>query len=598
MRLSDYIIEFLANEGIKDVFTVVGGGSIWLCDSLSSSNKVNYVCCHNEMYASIAAEAYARARSDIGAAIVTCGPGGTNTVTGVAGAWLDHVPHITISGQSFQSQTIPNCPGLRTLGVQEINIVDIVRPVTKYAVMVTDPKLIKYHLEKAFYLAKNDRPGPVWLDIPGDVQNAQIEPTDLVGFSPPNLFTHKKNSELAKIQKVVNLLKDAKRPLIHIGHGVRLSGAIDDFFALIEKLKIPFVTARNANDIVDSDHIYYVGRPGTYAQRGANFAVQTCDLYIAIGTRLSLAQTGYNSKDYARNAKRVVVDIDHAELNKKTMDILLKIQLDAGEFIKGLIHKIPTMINNKIEWKNWLSQCKKWQKKYPVVLKDYENQDKFVNSYYFIDKLSEVLDEDSTVVTDMGFSFQNTHQAFHVKNGQRLFTNCGLASMGWGLPASVGACFGSGLKKTVLIAGEGGLMMTIGELATIMHHKLPVKIFIFNNGGYLTIKQTQEAGFDSKYMGINKSTGISFPNFEKLALAYDIPFIKISNQKNLKNTINQIVYSDGPNICELIMDENQETSPRIMKRKKPDGTMSQAPIEDLYPFLNPEELEENLNIAK
>ena len=429
------------------------------------------------------------------------------------------------------------------------------------------------------------------------MQNAQINPDELIGFEE----FEELNTDISEdfIEAVAIGLFKAKRPLIHIGQGVRLSGAIESFFRLIEKLRIPFVTARNGNDIVASDYEYFVGRPGTYAQRAANFAVQVCDFYVAIGTKLTYTQTGYNSQDYARNAVKVVVDIDKNELDKDTMHVDFKIQSDAGKFISSLLKIIEKQASVRPEfWDNWLAKCKEWQGRYNVVLPEYSKQVSPVNSYYFLDVLSDVLDHKATIVTDMGFSFQNTHQVFKVKPGQRLFTNCNLASMGWGLPASVGASFGTDEGKVVLIAGEGGLMMTIGDLATIMHHNLPVKLFIFNNGGYLTIKQTQEAGFDSEYMGINNDSGISFPNFKDIAAAHHISYLRVEDQINLAKKVKNVVTSDGPFICELIMDHDQAQAPKIMKRKLPDGTMSQAPIEDLHPFLDPQEVKENLSFGK
>jgi acetolactate synthase-1/2/3 large subunit len=341
MRLADYCIEFLEARGIEHAFTVAGGGAAFLNDALRVAKKMRYVACHHEQAASMAAEAYARVRTGLGLAVVTSGPGGTNAITGIAGAWLDHVPMIVLSGQTFQKQTIVGHPGLRTLGVQEINIVDLVRPITKYAVMVTEPKHIRYHLEAALHFAHDGRPGPCLLDLPADVQNAQIDPAALPGFDAPARAVAVGMD--GAVAEVVRLLRDAKRPLIHVGQGVRLADAIPKFFEFVESCGLPFMTARNANDICGSDHPLNIGRAGTFAQRGANFAVQTCDLYIAIGTRLSLAQTGYNAKDYARNAKIVMVDIDAAELAKGTVRVGLAIQADAGEFLRELNRHLTTL---------------------------------------------------------------------------------------------------------------------------------------------------------------------------------------------------------------------------------------------------------------
>jgi acetolactate synthase-1/2/3 large subunit len=598
MRLADYVVKFFEDAGVQNIFTVSGGGAIFLCDAVAKSEKIKYVSCHHEQAASIAAESYARFHNTIGVSMVTSGPGGTNAVTGVAGAWLDHVPQITISGQTFLSQTIVGHPGLRTLGVQEINIVDIVKPITKYAVMVTEPLDIRYHLEKAIYLAKVGRPGPVWLDIPADIQNKEIEQNNLRAFDQAAEFSKSVKNIDEEVAILVKFLLNCKRPLIHIGQGIRLAKAEKNFFKLLEFLNIPFITARNGNDLTESDHPLYIGRSGTYAQRGANFAVQTSDLYIAIGTRLSLAQTGYNPKDYAKNAFKVVVDIDEPELNKGTIDINLKINCDANKFLEEFIIQINKQVFDNTKWETWLSKCKEWQKKYPVVLTKYKNQENYINSYYFIDVLSDLMGESDVVVTDMGFAFQNTHQAIKIKKGQRVFTNCGLASMGWGLPAAVGVAINQKKGQTICISGEGGLQMNIQELATISHHKLPIKIFIFNNGGYLTIKQTQEIGFNGKLMGCNEESGLSFPNLSNIALAYNIKYEKLSTQKNLLRDVKNILNTEGPVFCEIMMDPNQELAPKALNRKNADGTSKQTALEDSYPFLPEDEITEIMSIIK
>ena len=591
IKLADYVIEYVGSLGVEEIFTVSGGGSIFFCDALARSKKVKYVCCHHEQAVNMATEAYARVRQDIAVSLVTTGPGGTNSITGVACSWMDSVPHLVISGQVFFNQTIGNS-GVRQLGVQEINIIDLIKPITKYAVMVTDPQSIKYHLQKAIYLAKTGRPGPVWLDVPANVQNAMIDENALQGFSPEEVRIGYDKDLTEKVSKVVALLKASKRPMIHVGQGVRLAGATDDFMQFIETHGLPFVTARNANDMVPTSHDLYIGRPGTFAQRGANFAVQNADFYLAIVTRLSLPQTGYNSKDFARNAARVMVDIDRAELDKKTLDMHIKVHADAKAFLLELNRQASGL---RLDVSEWLGQCRKWRERYPVVLPEYWRQKGSVNSYVLIDILSDLLTADDVVVTDMGFAFQNTHQAFRVKKGQRVFTNCGFAPMGWGLPAAVGACFANRRKRTVCIAGEGGLMMNIQELATVMHHKLPIKLFILNNGGYLTIKQTQQIGFESRIMGSNEETGLSFPDMMKIAEAHGMPGVRLESQDNMRQRIQEALDPPGPFVCEIVMDRDQEQIPKIISRRRPDGTMEQTPLEDMYPFLDREEIEENMN---
>ena len=588
-RLADFVISYLESIGVQDIFTVSGGGSIFLNDALGES-KIKYYCCHHEQAVSIASEAYARVRGDIGVSIVTSGPGGTNTITGVAGCWIDSVPTLTISGQVFLGQTIGDS-GLRQLGIQEINIVDIVKPITKYAVMVNDPNRIKYHLQKAIHLATTSRPGPVWIDIPADIQKMEIDPDMLEEFIPNKQPAIIKTNLSSKVKKVVKMIKSSKRILIHVGQGVKISKAENDFLKLVEDHHLPFVTARNANDIVASDHQLFIGRPGTYGQRGANFAVQNCDLYIAIGTRLALAQTGYASHDYARNAKKVLVDIDLSELNKTTITADMKVHSDAKAFIIELNNQLAgRSINNS----KWLKKCQNWKKDYPVLLPEYKKQKHLINSYYFVDLLSGLLNPKDIIVTDMGIAFQGTHQAFRIKKGQKLFTNSGFAAMGWGLPAAVGACISHDSKRTICISGDGGFQMNMQELATIMHHQLPIKLFILNNNGYLTIKQTQQNGFDGRLMGCNRESGLSFPDILQLASAYRIKAIRLDKQDNLESELKQIINYTEPVICEIVMDEDQEQIPKVLNRKNPDGSIEIRPIEDMYPYLKKEELEKNM----
>ena len=390
------------------------------------------------------------------------------------------------------------------------------------------------------------------------------------------------------VSEVAKLLAKSKRPLFHIGQGAR--HAEKEFFAFIDYLQCPFVTARNANDICGWDTPIYIGRPGTFAQRGANFAVQCCDLYIAIGTRLSITQTGYNTQDYARNAQIIQVNIDQAELNKGTLRDPLNICMDAGQFINQLRdEQLPSN-----QWPEWLTQCQKWKEKYPVCLPEYKEQKEYVNSYYFIDTLSDLAASTDIVVTDMGISFQATHQTWKTKKGQRLITNCGLAPMGWGLPAAIGACIGTG-KKTLLLSGEGGLMMNIQELATVMHHKLPIKIFVLNNGGYATIKQTQEFGFEGRLMGVNQDTGLSFPRFADIAHAHDLPYLYIKDHAAFPD-IHAFLPSPGPMMFEIMMDPNQPQAPRFLNRRNADGTMNPTRLEDAWPFLSKEIMEEEMNV--
>ena len=591
MNVSEKIIQYLADYGVEHIFTVSGGGSIFLNDALGKSKRIKYICCHHEQAVAMAAESYARMKKSLGVSMVTTGPGGTNAITGIAGAWMDSVPTLTISGQVFLEQTIKGT-NLRQLGIQEINIVDIVKPITKYAVMVERPEDVIYEIQQAIYIANEGRPGPTWVDIPANIQNSSIKSSDYKIFqsNKSNNTSHKFISDNV-INDVKRVIKKAKRPLIYIGRGIQIANAEETFFNFVQKTGIPFVTSWSASELVASDHPLYVGRPGMFGQRHANFIIQNSDLMFIIGARLSIPQISYNFKDFGRNAFKIMVDIDKAELGKKTLDIDIKINADAGFFLK----KIDNIFEGvKIDYSNWLDFCNNLEKKYPLVLKEWKKAKDPLNSYNFIDFLSEKLKGDDVIVTDMGLAFTGTHQSFRVKKGQRFYTNSGFASMGWGLPAAIGACFGNSNKRVICIVGDGGFQMTSQELATIMHYKLPIKIFIYNNGGYLTIKQTQEINFNDRLMGCNNESGLSFPKYIELGRAYDIKSICIKNQVNLSAKIDKVLEYNGPVLCELIMDQNQLNIPKSAPKILSDGSIIRTNFEDLFPFLNEEEIKSNL----
>jgi len=592
MKLSDYVIKFLEEKKISTVFTVSGGGSIFLCDALYKAKKLKYVACHHEQAVAYAAEGFARAQNKPGAALVTTGPGGTNATSGVACCWIDSVPAIFISGQVFLNQTIGNS-GIRQIGVQEFDIVSMVKSSTKYAVIIKKPEEIKFHLEKAYYLCQSGRPGPVWIDIPANIQNAFVNEKKLKGFK---INERKKSTKIIdkKIKSVAQLLVKYNRPLMHLGRGVKLSNCESIFKKFIKKYNIPFALTWNADDFIKSDHSLCIGRPGAFGARGSNFILQNCNLYISIGTRLPYMVTGYDAKDFARRAKmKIMVDIDKKELNKKDLKLNLKINCDAYYFLKTLFKYMKNFKKNK----NWINYCKKTKEKYPIVINSMKKENKYVNSYYFVDKLSEILSSKDIIITDMGFSFTSTHQAFKLKDGQTFHTNSGHAPMGWGLPAAVGAFFAKNKtkkkKRVICLTGDGGFQLNIQELATIMHHKIPMKIFIFNNGGYLTIKQTQQLGFEGRIMGADKKSGLSFPNYKKLAETYKMNYFKIKSNKNLKESLQFVTNSRGASICELIMDPNEEQAPKAINKRTPEGKSVPTKFEDMYPFLSKQELNSN-----
>ena len=589
MRLSDYIIKFLEKKKIDTVFQVSGGGSIFLGDALYKAKKIKYVAHHHEQAASFAAEGYARSKNDVGCCFVTTGPGGTNAVTGISSAWIDSIPVIFIAGQAFYNQTIQNTKK-RQIGVQEINIIDIIKPITKFSVMVKDANLINFYLEKAYEICKSGRPGPVFLDIPADMQNAQIDEKKILKlkYNPLKINYQIKDD----INQIVKKLRHSKKPVIHLGHGVRLSNSKNLVKKFFDKYQIPFLVTWNADDIVSSNHKMYFGKPGQFGERGSNFIIQNCDFYLSIGSRLPYMVTGYNPKDFARNAKfKAMVDIDNYELKKKNLKLNLIIESDAKYFLEELFKKLKNYKSNQ----KWIDYCNYVRKKNPILIDKMINEKKYVNSYYFVKNLSKRTKPKDTIITDMGFSFTTSHQAIDIKNNQKFFTNSGHAPMGWGLPAAIGAYYANKKSNSNLICltGEGGFQMNIQELATIMHNKIPVKIFVFNNGGYLTIKQTQLLGFDGRVMGADKKSGLSFPNYKKLASAHNILYKKIKNHKNLDKSIKSILDSKKAFLCELIMSPNEEQIPKAVNRRNELGKSIPAKLEDMYPFLSKEELSSN-----
>lgn len=593
MKLSDYIFSRIADLGVKDVFTVSGGAAMHLLDSLGSNENLNYVANHHEQAAAMAAEGCARITGKPGVALVTSGPGGTNAITGVCGAWIDSIPTIFISGQ-VTSNTLIGKTGLRQFGIQESDVVTMVKSITKYAVTVTDPSQIRYHMDKAIYLATNGRPGPVWLDIPLDIQSKHIDHDQLLGFDPcGGIAATQENALQSKVSECIHMLKQAERPVLISGYGIRLAKAESEFVRLIEKLGIPVITSWTTSDLLPSSHDLFVGRSGIFGDRAGNFAVQNSDLLLSIGSRLSVPQIGYNFPIFARAAKKIIVDIDEAELNKPSIKPDLPVPADAKEFINELLNQWGSEQSLRID--EWRDRCKKWRIKYPVALPEYKEEKDAVNSFHFIDVLSANLDNSAVVVTDMGTSFTCTMQTFQTRKGQRLFTSSGHASMGFGLPGAIGACVGNGRRKTICISGDGGLQMNIQELQTLAHFKLPVILFVLNNQGYLTIKSTQQNHF-GRFVGAEKSSGITCPDIVKVAEAHGIEADRISNTDELHAKIHSVLNKPGPFVCEITMPETQPLIPRVSSLKKPDGSIISKPIEDLYPFLDRKEFSENMII--
>lgn len=592
VKLTDYMASYLADLGVKYVFAVSGGAAMHLVDSFGTNPNMRYVATHHEQAAAMAAEGYARISESLGAVLVTSGPGGTNALTGLMGAWIDSIPVIFISGQVTQD-TLISKTGLRQFGIQEGNIIDIVSSVTKYAVTVTDANTIRYHLEKACYLAMTGRMGPVWLDIPLDVQSKVINPEKQRVFKSKTPSTPGTTYTLrGMVTECIKMLQQSQRPVLIYGYGVRLAKAGDLLRQLVARLEIPTISSWTASDLVPSDDINYIGRSGIMGDRAGNFTVQNADLLLIIGSRMSIPQIGYNVRLFARAAKKIMVDIDQAELSKPSIKPDLPLLADAGAFLKELLAQV-TARNVMLNIPAWRRRCRKWKKTYPVVLPEYAANKHRVNSFYFIDLLAAKLGNDAVIVTDMGTSFTCTMQTFKTKLGQRLFTSSGFSPMGFGLPGAIGACLARDRKKTILITGDGGLQMNLQELQTLVHYQLPVIMFVLNNEGYLTIKLMQQNHF-GRYVGSDPSSGVSCPDIVKVAKAYGIKSIRISNQDELRAQLDGVVAESGPFVCEIAMPVDQPLIPRVSSLKLPDGTIVAKPLEDLYPFLPREEFLKNM----
>jgi acetolactate synthase-1/2/3 large subunit len=588
LKVSDYIFSFLAEKGIKHIFMLCGGGAMHLNDSVGRNSKISYVCTLHEQAAAIAAEAYSRIGGNLGVAVVTSGPGGTNTLTGVAGSWVDSIPLLIISGQVKTETTIINNPKLRQLGDQEINIVDIVKPVTKYAVMVTDKNEIKYHLQKAIYLAKSGRPGPVWIDIPLDIQGAYVNENSLKEYD----YSDGIIGLDSKIDVVMNLLRKSERPVIIVGNGVRLAKAVEEFRILVKRLKIPVITTFAGYDIIPSTDQYYFGRYGTVGQRGANFVVQNSDLILAIGSRLNIRAISYNYKAFAREAIKIVVDIDPAELEKPTLKVDVPILQDAKSFISDMLNNKNNAIGSKNQW---LIKCTEYKANYPNITPERQNT-KSVDSYYFFKRLSALSEDGRTFAFGNGAACVSSYQSFDVKPNQRVAVNSGYASMGYDLPAAIGACFASDKKEVICVTGDGSIQLNIQELQTIVHHKLPIKIFVLNNQGYISIRNTQKAFFNGYFVGANKESGLSLPDMVRVAQAYGIQTLTISNHGELDTQINKVLSYPGPILCDVKLNPEEEMYPKLSSIIRKDGTMVSKPLEDLYPFLDRGEFKRNMII--
>jgi len=557
MRVSDYIIEYLRDFYNTDtIFTVSGGGCIFLIDSLGNTPGVKYIATHHEQAAALAAEGYARINNKLGVCVVTSGPGATNAITGTLCNWLDSIPVIYISGQVNRDMTT-NYTGLplRQLGDQEFNIVESVKNMTKYAVQVNEPSEIRYHLEKACKLATTGRPGPVWLDIPLDTQSAEIEPELLVSYNATGELDNP-IIDITEIDDIIYQWERAKKPLMIVGNGIRLSGGIDQLKTILSKTNIPVISAVNGNDIINEDYPYYFGRFGTHAQICANNLLSECDFVLSIGTRLYVRQTGYNFKGFAKQAYKVHVDIDINELNKPTLFTDKKIHADAKDFLSKLLDNNLPVTND-----TWITDCNHWKINSNRVLQRHRDNENFVSHYAFIEELSKIIPETYHIVTSDGSANVVTMQVMDLKGDQRLITNTGCAPMGYGLPAAVGA---SVHHDIVCIEGDGSLHLNVHELQTMKHYNLPIKLIIFNNDGYTSIKISQKTFFNGRYVASEKGSGVSFPNYEKLINAYDLKYFKITSNSECNKVLQEFLSYNGPCVCEVFTDPDEFHEPKVV----------------------------------
>ncbi|MGN0297730.1 MAG: thiamine pyrophosphate-binding protein [Lachnospiraceae bacterium] len=604
-RLADYVADFLVCHGVTDCFSVVGGGAMHLNDALGHKEGLKVTYNHHEQACAIAAEAYARLENKIAAVCVTTGPGGTNALTGVVGGWLDSIPMFIISGQvrydttaRYAMQFMDGLP-LRAMGDQEYDIVKSVAPMTKYAVMIENPKQIRYALERGWHLATTGRPGPVWIDIPVNFQGGYIETDELEGYDsaeddeklPPSVSEN-------TIEIILEKIRQAKRPVFHAGYGIRLSGGYQVFRSVAEKLNIPIVTYWNAVDLIEDEHPLYCGRAGNMGDRPGNWAIQNADLILAVGTRISIRQVGYNWKTWARAAEVIMVDIDQAELRKPTLHVEMPVWADAKDFLTKMDLAISSQ-ERVHDGGTWLAACQRWKKEYPAVLpRQWEENGETANVYAFVRYLSSQLPENSLTAVSNGACCVVGNQAYVIQKGSRMANNSAVASMGYGLPASIGTCIGGGRRTTICLEGDGSIMMNLQELQTVLTNHLPIKIFLINNNGYHSIRITQNNLFhEHSKVGIGpESQDLSFPEFEKIAKAFGYPYYSAHSNEEMKKVVDEVLKMEGPVFCEIFTDTKQVWEPKSSTKRLADGTLVSPPLEDLAPFLPREELAQNMFI--
>ncbi len=594
IKISDAIANYLKIRGIKHVFGIIGSANSHIFDSINTLGYTEIICVHHEQAATMAMQTYFRVTGKMTAALVTAGGGSTNAITGVMSAWADSIPGVIISGQE-NVRFINKYKNMRMWGIQGYDSAEMVHNITKYSARVMDPKKSIYELQKAFYIAGEGRPGPVWIDYPMDIQGSSCEQNELIDFIVLNNI--QVNPKDLKIDQVNSMICEAKRPVFWFGHGIRLAKSESKLERLLEILPFPFLVSWAGIDMIESAHMLNFGSAGVYGNRAANFVLQNADLVIAIGNRMAIPMIGYEHSEFARDAKIVQVDIDQMELDK-TSDIAdLSILSDAGDFIDALLDSFSGHSIDEKNIEKWRSICSQYRFRYPPIGEEHADNENFINSYRFIGRLCSYLKNDQLITTDMGTALLSGHQAIKLKKGQRLMTSTGLGEMGYGLPAAIGASFASNRGEVICLNCDGGMMMNLQELQTVVHHQLPIKLFIFNNDGYLMIKHTQKNLFKGRYSAVNKSTGVSCPDFKKIAYAFGMPYYSIQTWIDFDSFIEDILNSNGPVICDVFMDPEQYFYPKLSLAISKDGSIVSPPLEDLSPLLTREELSENMLIG-
>jgi len=595
MKLSDYIASFVAQQEANHVFLLPGGGCMHLMDSIAKEPGLEYIACLHEQACAFAAEAYAECRNHLGVVLVTTGPGATNTLTGVAAAWIESSACLFLSGQAKRADMI-GTRGVRSMGPQEVDIVSMVRPITKYAVSIQDPNSIRYHMEKAVFLAAHGRPGPVWIEIPLDVQAADIAPDCLVGYDPgvTHGFAHEPMRRM--VSQTIELLKKSERPVILAGNGIRSAHGESLFSDLLDLINIPVLLTWKAIDLLPDDHRLYRGRPGAIGQRGANFTQQNADCILILGARLDLPSTAFDHKNFARAARKIMVDIDPTEIWKMQMPIDLSLCADAGDFLREFLKQAGALKDYRPA--EWLARTRDWQVRYPVVLPEYRTQNTgFVNSYHFFEVLSEEVDASDIILTGgSGAASDICMQTFKVKSGQRIFNIPGIGSMGSGLPAAIGACIAAGRRRTICTEGDGGFQMNIQELETLRRLDLPVKFFVINNDAYASIRSMQNNHFAGRVAAADSRSNLTLPDLSKIAAAYGIPSERINNNGDIRRDIRRVLEIEGPVLCELIVSPDEATSPRVASALGSNGVLVTKPMEDMSPLLDRQEFCDNMII--